>query len=137
MSSTTPCRDGRSRGDADLANNGPFGSRDPLAVFRIEDYVPDRLLPSYKVYKQAFVDLLVRTGIIYGSSRGGDRDGHDGTADSVELAKVRARHTKVTETIEERRSKLERERQALDKDWGRDWEWKKLEGTCVEQDSGE
>lgn len=40
-------------------------------------------------------------------------------------------------SLSESRKRLEKEKATLDKDWGRDWEWKKLDGTCVEKDTGE
>lgn len=39
--------------------------------------------------------------------------------------------------IKDAQKKLEMTKEALGKDWGREWEWKKLDGTCVEKDLGE
>jgi len=77
------------------------------------------------------LDLLVRTGVIYPLTS------PSVSADAPELAKARTQYTDLVEQIGKKERKLEEERAALSKDWGRDWEWKKLEGTCVEQDSGE
>ncbi|GAA6011944.1 hypothetical protein JCM11491_000111 [Sporobolomyces phaffii] len=101
-------------------------------IFRIEEYLPDRFLPSYKAYKRNLLDLLVRTGVIYPSASPSAT-----SADSVELARARTEHSNLVDEISKKERQLEEEQQALDKDWGRDWEWKKLDGTCVEQDSGE
>ncbi|GAA5925833.1 uncharacterized protein JCM15063_005135 [Sporobolomyces koalae] len=100
-------------------------------IFRIEDYVPDRFLPTYRAYKQNVLDLLVRTGIIYPSTS------PLVSADAPELARARTEHADLVDRISKKERSLEDEKTALSKDWGRDWEWKKLEGTCVEQDSGE
>ncbi|GAA5893633.1 uncharacterized protein JCM6883_003587 [Sporobolomyces salmoneus] len=99
-------------------------------IFNIEDYVPDRFLPSYKSYKQTLLDVLVRTGIIYPPSP-------SPSSDSVELSRVRTEHSNLVDEISQKERKLEEEKEALGKDWGMDWEWKKLDQTCVEQDAGE
>ncbi|GAA5874605.1 hypothetical protein JCM16303_002920 [Sporobolomyces ruberrimus] len=101
-------------------------------IFRIEDYLPDRFLPSYKAYKQTFLDLLVQVGVIYPTSSSAAV-----SPDSVELSRARTEHTSLVDQISKKERTLEEETQALTKDWGRDWEWKKLDGTCVEQNTGE
>lgn len=55
----------------------------------------------------------------------------------LELARARSAHTAILDEIKEAEKKLETTQESLEKDWGRDWEWKKLEGTCIEQDLGE
>ncbi|KAK4056711.1 glucosidase II [Microbotryomycetes sp. JL221] len=100
------------------------------SLFRIDDYLPDRWRPKYDDYKRSFIDVLVRTGIIYQPSRatGSDRP---------ELARARATHTTLVDEIGRAESKLSETKQALEKDWGQDWEWKKLDGACIDKNTGE
>lgn len=99
-------------------------------VFRVEDYLPEKWKPSYNTYKQSLVDILVRAGVIYPPTvvNGSDRP---------ELLKARTQHNDLVEQIRSAEMRKEDTEKQLDKDWGRDWEWKKLEGTCVEQNTGE
>jgi len=102
------------------------------AVFRIEDYLPDKWRPAYDGYKQTLLELLSRTGIIYApvpSAFAG--------SDHPDLLRARAAHTELVDEIRRTEGKRDEARRALEKDWGRDWEWKKLDGTCVEQNTGE
>ncbi|BGP48447.1 glucosidase II [Rhodotorula kratochvilovae] len=100
-------------------------------IFRVEDYIPDKWRPAYDVYKKNFLDILSRTGIIYMpvSPSGGN--------DHPDLLRARTAHTDVVDEIRRTEGKRDEAQQALEKDWGRDWEWKKLDGTCVEQNTGE
>lgn len=41
------------------------------------------------------------------------------------------------EEINGKKGEKEKKEEELGKDWGREWEWKKLAGTCVEKDLGE
>ena len=102
-------------------------------VFRIDDYLPDRWRPVYDEYKRALVQLLVKTGIIYppSSSTGAS------PSDRPELARARSAHASLVEDISNAETKLSDAKKALEKDWGVEWEWKKLDGTCVEKDTGE
>lgn len=54
-----------------------------------------------------------------------------------ELARARTAHTGILNDIKSSQEKLATAEESLAKDWGRDWEWKKLDGTCVEQNLGE
>ncbi|CEQ39441.1 SPOSA6832_00983 [Sporobolomyces salmonicolor] len=99
-------------------------------IFRLEEYVPDKWRPQYDTYKKTLVDLLVRTGVINAPTA-------SGLADRPELARARTAHSQVLDEIRSAEHKLETAQGGLEKDWGRDWEWKKLDGTCVEQDTGE
>jgi hypothetical protein len=120
----------------------------PLAVFRIDDYVPDVWRPKYDDYKTSFVDLLVRTGIIYApTTTQSDRPGSSchaldfGARLSLsflaELARARTSHAAMLDEIKGAEKKLSSAQESLNTDWGRNWEWKKLDGTCVEQNLGE
>lgn len=55
----------------------------------------------------------------------------------IELAKARAAHSALITEVNDAKNILKKSEESLVKDWGRDWEWKKLDGTCVEKDLGE
>ncbi|KAK4054515.1 glucosidase II [Microbotryomycetes sp. JL201] len=100
------------------------------SLFKIDEYLPTQWRPTYDTYKQSLIQLLVKTGVIYApsSSSGSDRP---------ELARARTAHASLIEDIGKTEGKMADVKQALSKDWGPEWEWKKLDGTCVEKDTGE
>ncbi|GAA5935275.1 hypothetical protein JCM10213_003991 [Rhodosporidiobolus nylandii] len=100
------------------------------SVFRLDDYVPDKWRPQYDSYKKTLLDALARAGIIYPPVLSEN-------ADRPELTRARTAHAQLLDDIRDHERKLEDAKQALENDWGRDWEWKKLDGTCVEQNTGE
>lgn len=55
----------------------------------------------------------------------------------LELSRARTAHVNILDDIRKVESRIDESREALEKDWGRDWEWKKLDGTCIEKDLGE
>lgn len=59
------------------------------------------------------------------------------TCSLAELTRARAAHGAAVNDVAAAQDKLLQAEKALEKDWGRDWEWKKLEGTCIELDTGE
>ncbi|KAM0791314.1 hypothetical protein ACM66B_005786 [Microbotryomycetes sp. NB124-2] len=102
------------------------------SLFKIDEYLPTQWRPIYDNYKRSLIQFLVKTGIIYppssSSSSGSDRP---------ELARARAEHASLVEEIGKAEGKVKDVKEALGKDWGPEWEWKKLDGTCVEKDTGE
>ncbi|GAA5895979.1 hypothetical protein JCM6882_005578 [Rhodosporidiobolus microsporus] len=99
-------------------------------IFRLDDYIPDKFRPQYDTYKKTFLDLLTRAGIIYPPVLAE-------SADRPELTRAKAAHSTLVDQIRDEERKLGDAKKGLEQDWGRDWEWKKLEGTCVEQNAGE
>lgn len=94
--------------------------------------------------------MLVRTGVITQPASPEDSADRPGMSDFrsisvvtesdfniTELARARTAHNSILEEIKEAQKTLDSANQSLTKDWGRDWEWKKLDGTCVEKDLGE
>ncbi|GAA5875927.1 hypothetical protein JCM8547_008350 [Rhodosporidiobolus lusitaniae] len=99
-------------------------------IFRLDDYVPDKFRPQYDSYKKALLDTLTRFGLIYPPVL-------TDKADRPELARARTAHQNLFDDIRKQENKLDEAKEALKKDWGPDWEWKKLDGTCVELNTGE
>lgn len=116
--------------------------------------MPDSLKPTYEIYKEAFLDILVQAGMIAPPSTKSTTSSESvnpgepftsirsqmvseySNFELPGLTRARSSHTDVVNKIDSVRKTIETTQKSLDKDWGRDWEWKKLEGTCVEKDLG-
>ncbi|KAK4704738.1 hypothetical protein P7C70_g1477, partial [Phenoliferia sp. Uapishka_3] len=109
---------------------GPVVPAGVSSILKIEDYLPSAWRPKFDEYKKHLLDLLARTGIV-------NAPGPSSDSDRPELARARAAQSALTEEIHQANQKLAGTREAIARDWGRDWEWKKLDGTCVEKDFGE
>jgi hypothetical protein len=117
-------------------------------VFNIEQYLPDAWKPEFDSYKRKLLEVLSKTGLVAlpASRSSADRPGSSPllplshpslTPSSLELTRAREAHSAVVGEIEGKKQEREKKEAELSKDWGRDWEWKKLDGTCVEKDLGE
>ncbi|SGY21788.1 BQ5605_C016g08274 [Microbotryum silenes-dioicae] len=98
-------------------------------IFNIGEYIPDKFKPRYDAFKKSLMDVLVGTGIIYPSA---STEG----AETAELTSARAAVSALVDEkgrLEERISSAQGD---LNRDYGRDWEWKKLAETCLEKDHG-
>lgn len=54
-----------------------------------------------------------------------------------DVVKARSALSDAETNTKKARKNLDKEKATLDKDWGKDWEWKKLDGTCLETNTGE
>ncbi|KIM83986.1 hypothetical protein PILCRDRAFT_819014 [Piloderma croceum F 1598] len=101
-------------------------------LFDISSYIPDTLLPTFQALKNSVVGSLEILGIV--------RGGVEGSA--TESTKARKAYDDAEHSL-----KLTREeKQKAEEDYadlfdvegfGKNGEWKKLEGTCLEKDTGE
>jgi outer membrane protein TolC len=57
--------------------------------------------------------------------------------DVTEVARAREAYNNAKTELASVEGRLQKEKEALSKDWGREWEFKKLDGTCIEKDMGE
>ncbi|KAI5480797.1 glycoside hydrolase family 31 protein [Pseudohyphozyma bogoriensis] len=99
------------------------------AIFNVQEYIPEAWKPKFDEYKTALLSILSKTGIITAQT--------SSDADRPELTRARAAHSTLVEEIKKATNRREDAEKALERDWGRDWEWKKLDGTCVENNLGE
>jgi hypothetical protein len=53
------------------------------------------------------------------------------------VARAREASNAANAELSSVRARLDKEKDELSKDWGREWEFKKLDGTCIEKDAGE
>lgn len=102
-----------------------------LVVFRIEEYLPSSIKPGFEQLRNALLNILVQTGIIHKSAVPADASEHP------DVSRARTAFQAMEAEVSELRNKLRVQDDILGKDWGREWEWKKLENECVEKDMGE
>jgi len=102
-------------------------------VFELSNYLPDSVLPAYEELRDTLVSWLSKLGIVRTPSAG---------STSTESSHTRQAFHDAENELSRLRSELE-QKQADVKDvfdvegFGRDGEWKKLDGTCLEKESGE
>ena len=114
-----------------LSINVMWLSLKDVIVFRLEDYLPQSVLPQYKAAISVLLDYMQHFGII----KKLDVTPSDG--ERADVAKARSLHSASVTELADSRRRLKDEQETLAKDWGQEWEWKKLEGTCIEKNTGE
>ena len=120
-----------------------------VTVFRLEEYLPDNLKPYYDNFRAHLLDGLANVGlisksIIEQSDRPGVQNGFrflrlelTSLNECTDINKARSAYQAAESSLKEVQDRLTTERAALDRDWGPDWAWKKLEGQCIEKNTGE
>jgi len=104
-------------------------------LFSIENYIPDILQPTFKYIRDAVVELLTKFKLV------GSAVVHLGS--SGDSDKRKAAHQTALNALNAAQRSLADEEGALQKlfdpvdGFGKSGEWKKLDGTCVEKESGE
>ncbi|KAF8164847.1 glucosidase II beta subunit-like-domain-containing protein [Crassisporium funariophilum] len=100
-------------------------------LFELTSYLPDTILPHYEDFKDGLLSWLHKFGII--------REPDSSAADSS-----RARQALLDAENDYERMKVEREKWDNDikeifnvDGFGAEGEWKKLDGTCLEKDTGD
>lgn len=58
-------------------------------------------------------------------------------AERPDVSKARSVYQSAEKDLSNAEKKLESEKALLEKDWGSDWAWKKLDGECIDKDVGE
>lgn len=54
-----------------------------------------------------------------------------------DVVRARSTYQEAERSLRDSESKLSDAQAGLKKDWGADWAWKKLDGECIEKDTGE
>lgn len=91
--------------------------------------MPDPIRERYNSLRITLLEWLANTGVI---SRKVVEE-----AERPDVSRARSVYQTAEQDLKNAGKKLENERAALDKDWGADWAWKKLDGECIEKDTGE
>ncbi|GJE84796.1 Glucosidase 2 subunit beta [Phanerochaete sordida] len=102
-------------------------------LFDVSAYVPDALLPQFEAVKDSLLTWLKTFGIIKGGSQGGE------SADTSRAKQALSSAENDLRNAEREKSNAEQELSRLfDPKWfGREGEWKKLQGTCLEKNTGD
>ena len=110
--------------------------------------MPEALKPSYTAGIETLLSVLSRFGIIKDSQRfdasSSDRPGMLSPElqrleliGPIDVVKARSLHGDAQKAVTASKKHLKDERDSLAKDWGQEWEFKKLEGVCVDKNTGE
>lgn len=117
-------------------------------MFRLEDYLPHSLKPHYVAFLEQLLGFLRSIGALSGSHSDtlGARPGKSFTLKGhgqelmktpLDVVKARSALTDAESKTKKARKNLDKEKESLNRDWGTEWEWKKLDGTCLETNTGE
>jgi len=120
--------------------SGSSSSADAGILFRIHEYLPDALVPTFEALVDTFLDLLLKTNVITSVKRKRAVADAGSAAEPENVVKARnaanASAAKLRGLQQELKSK--QNDLALDpKKHGREGEFKALEGTCITKEVGE
>ncbi|UZJ50747.1 hypothetical protein CBS101457_000067 [Exobasidium rhododendri] len=107
-------------------------------LFRIHEYLPDAVVPYFEAGVDTLLDLLLKANIISNVKRTTRKNVDEGEPENVSAA--RTHHRAADSTLKNVQSSLEEKRKDVDPNperWGRQGEFKSLDGTCVEKNMGE
>ncbi len=102
-------------------------------MFELSNYLPDSFVPVYDEFKETLASWLAKMRIIRSSP-----------VDCASAESTRAR--KVFQEAENEQNRLKAEKEQKEADildifdvgvFGREGEWKKLDGKCLEKEAGE
>ncbi|GAA93397.1 glycoside hydrolase family 31 protein [Mixia osmundae IAM 14324] len=104
---------------------------DPLGLlFQIEAYLPETFKESYHSFRESFVSALKILGVI------SDRVATT-PADGLHVTKARAAFSDAQSALSDSQRKLDSIKDTLATDYGREWEFKKLDKECISKEFGE
>ncbi|KAJ3476466.1 hypothetical protein NLI96_g11139 [Meripilus lineatus] len=108
---------------------GSPGVESPL--FDLYSYIPDSLIPQYDAFRESITSWLGLLGIV-----------KTGSTDAADSSRARQAFNDAEHSLKlarQEKEKAEKDLQRLfDPEWfGREGQWKKLENTCLEKDTGE
>ncbi|CAH7671577.1 glycosyl hydrolases family 31-domain-containing protein [Phakopsora pachyrhizi] len=97
---------------------------------KLESYLPDSLKSSYEAVREFLADALEKVGVSLEKSSAGD------TA-RAHVVKAKAAHQDAENAVTDAQTKIEESNSNLSKDWGSEWEFKKLDQTCLQMNHDE
>lgn len=122
----------------------------PIAVFTITSHLPDFVIPYFEILKDTMVSLLQKIGIVpEDNTSAGEVEPVDIksiinlcellSADSSRARQVLTDAERELENLKSDKEKTESDALEIfnDHGFGAEGEWKKLDGTCLEKDTGE
>ncbi|KAE8230582.1 hypothetical protein CF326_g4414 [Tilletia indica] len=121
----------------DGAEGGKSGVEDAGILFRIHEYLPDALVPTFEALVDTFLDLLLKTNVITTVKR---KRPTDTGAEHESVVKVRNEANAASKKLRDLERALSDKRGELildPKRHGREGEFKALEGTCIQKEVAE
>jgi hypothetical protein len=97
--------------------------------------LPPSWKPAYHEYREQIVNWLVKSGII--AEPNTSPVPSKTKKESPELIKARQTLQEVIDQVKEYEQHVKDEGEELAKDFGPEWEWRKLGDECVEKEAGE
>ncbi|KAH8922813.1 glycoside hydrolase family 31 protein [Atractiella rhizophila] len=94
---------------------------------------PSGLMATIDGWKTSVFNILELAGVISQDESSSSPD----TSERPEVAKARKRHSDAQAELEKAKREIEDKKKEVEKNFGREWEFKKLDGTCLEKDTGE
>lgn len=111
-------------------------------MFRLYEYLPEPLVPLIDQVVDSFLDILIKTNIISGVKRrrSSSNSNSDSSSEPENVTTARRAHSEASAHTRSISSQLSNKRASLNDDparFGREAEWKALEGKCIEKNMGE
>ncbi|WVQ82852.1 hypothetical protein IAT38_004987 [Cryptococcus sp. DSM 104549] len=103
-------------------------------LWKLDEYIPESLYDSWESLRDLAIDWIVRLGLA------GKPKSKGTTADGPQVAAAREKHRTLNNDLTKLHNAIRSNEDQLAKmeiHYGRDAEWKKLEGTCVEKSHGD
>lgn len=85
--------------------------------------------------RKSFIDAMCQFGILSRSSSTTDQEG--GSRMRPDVAKAKSIHSNAESALGEAQRRIEESKESLGKDWGLEWQFKRLDQTCLEYNYGE
>lgn len=104
-----------------------------MVVFEVSNYLPDSLVPGYEQFRDTVVSWLSKLGIVRSPSS---------NSSTSESSRARQAFHDAERKFNDMKNEKEQKEGDVKKifsvdGFGKQGEWKKLDGTCLETESGE
>lgn len=129
--------DGGLGGQVDVNDSGSDGG----LLFRIHEYLPDAVVPYFEAMVDTLLDVLIKANLIKDVNRMRPRDTASGSGSEPEnVTAARRAYNAAQDHMQRTRNDLTSHQTKLGQfgsKFGRDLEFKALEGKCFQKDMGE
>lgn len=117
------------------ADQGQFGGDyekpDPTAILvNLEQYLPEPLKNAYDGIREFLVEALGKVGILPKTDRQGSAEGAG--SERPDVVKARNKYQDAQNLVTNTQNQIDDAQSKLTRDWGKDWEFMKLDQTCFE-----
>ncbi|KAK1921369.1 glucosidase II beta subunit-like-domain-containing protein [Papiliotrema laurentii] len=105
-------------------------------LYRIDEYIPDALYDQWESVRDFAIDWMIRIGFLGRGSKAAAKSASEGP----HVAAAREKHNKANGELNKLRTDITNAEETLrkmEKDYGPEAEWKKLDGTCIDTVAGD